>query len=220
MNPMNIKAITADLPHMRLEQAIVIYEFIKKHNLRRVLELGFLHGVSSLYIAGAIDELDGSLTTIDRESALDLEPNIRDLANRAGLSGRIKVIADQWSYTYHLMTLLESGLYCSFDMIYVDGGHTWDTTGFATCLAVHLLKPNGWLILDDLDWTISKSIARNPARRLRKPSAPQDIPGVRKAFELLVKSDHRFSEVYERHGWGFARKSDEIRTQTQNDRNN
>jgi predicted O-methyltransferase YrrM len=208
MHPLRIKEITGDLPHMRLDQGIVMYNLITSYQLRRVLELGFLHGVSSLYIAGAVEEVDGKLITIDRDTALTLSPNIQDLADRAGLSERITIIANRWSYTYHLMELLDRGQFATFDLVYIDAGHNWDTTGFAVSLTAHLLKPRGWLILDDLDWTIEESLRRNPLRKVPQLRAPADLPGVRKAFELLVKRDNRYSEVFEDRGWGFARRSD------------
>jgi predicted O-methyltransferase YrrM len=193
---------------MHLDQGLVMYNFIKKHRLRRALELGFLHGVSSLYIAGALDELDGNLVTIDRDSVLRLSPNIYDLAERAGLSARITILASQWSYTYHLMRLLEETDCGSFDLIYIDGGHTWDVTGFAVSLSAHLLKPYGWLVLDDLDWTIDRSKQLHPHRNVFQLNAPGDLPGVRKAFELLVRRDCRYREAYEDLGWGFAQRSE------------
>ena len=40
-----------------------------------------------------------------------------------------------------------------FDFCYIDGGHNWSDTGFAFFLVDRLLKSNGIIVFDDLDWT-------------------------------------------------------------------
>ncbi len=77
MKPDNVKKIVGDLPYMSLEQGEMISGFIHQHRIRNILELGFNHGVSTCYMAAALDEQGGgSITTIDLESARIKQPNI------------------------------------------------------------------------------------------------------------------------------------------------
>jgi len=208
MKPIAIHRTLGRLPYMTLEQGTYIYDIIKRENLSHVLELGFYHGVSSMYFAGALAEIEGGLCiSIDRSAALSLEPNIYSLAEKCGLSDRLRIITSEWSYTYHLLELLEEGWRNRFDLIYVDGGHTWELTGMAVSLSAHLLRPGGWLLLDDLDWTVEKSYRRKQQEIPFRLAAPASLPGVRKAFEQLVKLDARFEQETEYRSWGVARRS-------------
>ena len=55
------------------------------------------------------------------------------------------------------MEMIEAELPPTFDLVYLDGGHTWDATGFAFFLVDKLLRSGGWLIFDDIYWTINRS---------------------------------------------------------------
>ena len=64
MRPEMVFERIGTLPYMRLEQAIIFYEFVTENRLTNCLELGFFHGVSTAYIAGAIQDLGiGHLTS-------------------------------------------------------------------------------------------------------------------------------------------------------------
>ena len=53
--------------------------------------------------------------------------------------------------------MLESADPPEFDFVFLDAGHTWDVTGFAFFLVDRLLRPGGWLLFDDLNWSVTKS---------------------------------------------------------------
>jgi hypothetical protein len=89
-------------------------------------------------------------------------------------------------------------------------------TGFGFLLVDMLLKPGGWIVFDDMDWTISKSIAYNSDNREHWEKAyksysadEKESPGVRMTFELIAPRLN-YKNFYEekRFGWGFAQKGD------------
>ena len=208
MHPKMIKERLGDLPYMRLKQGEKIFDFIQSNKLGKCLELGFYHGVSSAYIAGAIDQLGrGSLTTIDLEWARKLQPNIDEVLTTLGLKDLVTCYFEPTSYNWRLMKLLENGLHGEFDFCYIDGGHTWYSTGLAFFLVAKLLRPGGWIIFDDLDWTYENKAARETAHVQAMPSEERQTPQVRKVYELLVKSDASFDRFFEDGQWGFAHKS-------------
>ena len=86
MKPKMVKNVTKNTGYMILPKGQLLYDFITKNNIDNVLELGFAHGVSSCYIAGALEDNKGktSLTTIDLENAINRKPNIKVLL--AGIS--------------------------------------------------------------------------------------------------------------------------------------
>jgi predicted O-methyltransferase YrrM len=52
-----IKTKVEGIPYMDRTQAETITNIILENNFNNILELGFAHGVSSSYMAGALDEL-------------------------------------------------------------------------------------------------------------------------------------------------------------------
>lgn len=221
MQPERIREIVGPLPYMTLRQGELIHSFITQNKLKRCLELGFYHGVSSAYIAGALQDLgDGSLITIDLATAKNFDPNISTLLDRVNLRAYVNYYYEPTSYTWRLMRFLEEGMQDTFDFCYIDGGHSWDCTGFAYCLVARLLKAGGWILFDDLDWTFERSPALHNTPWVRNmPLDERQTPQVRKVYELLVKTDPRFDKFMTINQWGFARKAlAELQTGRGNDR--
>ncbi len=57
------------------------------------------------------------------------------------------------TYAWTMFEMLEKGE--QFDVIYIDGHHTFYVDLPAMLLADRLLKPGGYLLLDDITWTLS-----------------------------------------------------------------
>lgn len=204
-----VDAAVAGTKFMHSKQGREIYDFILEHRLGRVLELGFAHGKSTCYLAAAVDQLgDGHVLTMDTAHARDRKPNIHELLSKCGLTERVTPVFAASSYTWELMKLLEQRPQPRFDFAYIDGGHTWDATGFGFLLVDKLLVPGGWMLFDDLDWTIASSPSVAESRWARKVSEEERTTAqVRKVFELLVRTHPHYGELREKGGWGWARKS-------------
>lgn len=205
----DVEAAVSGVPFMNPARGRLVYDHLIAHRLPRVLELGFAHGTSTCYLAAAVDELgpDGHVLTIDVSAAADRSPNIHQLLEKTGLSGRVRPVFAERSFTWELMKLLEQDPRPRFDFIYLDGGHTWDVTGYGFFLADLLLEPGGWLLFDDLDWTIAGSPGardRQWARRL--PEEERTTAQVRKVFDLLVRPHPGYIDVSDDGVWGWARK--------------
>jgi predicted O-methyltransferase YrrM len=206
----DVDRLVAGTKYMSSRQGQLVYEFLVGQKLGRVLELGFAHGKSTCYLAAAADELGGDahVLTMDRKGVLDREPNLHQLLDRCGLADRVTPVIAETSYTWELMKLLERDPQPRFDFAYIDAGHTWDVTGFGFLLVDRLMAPGGWVLFDDLDWTLATSPALRDAPETRRlPEEQRTAPQVRKVFELLVRTHPDYVEVHERDGWGWARKS-------------
>lgn len=205
----DVRAVVGDTPHMSLDQAKLITAHITEHQPRHILELGFQHGVSTCYMAAALDQLgsDGHITTIDLEAARDNRPTIEHLLTELGLRDRVTIHYEPTSYTWRMMGMLEADPKPGFDLCYLDGAHSWAVDGFAFFLVDRLLAEHGWIIFDDLDWTYgtSPALANTPAVR-SMPADERDAQQVRKVFDLLVKTHPSYGEFRVHEDWGFARK--------------
>ncbi len=200
------------VPFMKEKQAEYIKFFIKTFGLYNVLELGFAHGESSAYIAAIIeDNGSGKLTTIDKANAIYREPPIEQVLSDLDLRHWVNVVYAERSYTWELGKMIKQDSKPFFDLCYLDAGHTWDVTGFGFVLIDMLLKPGGWIIFDDLDWTLAYSIKRNPEKeaQISKRYSQDEInaKGVRMVWDILVPR-LGYVNTYEetRFGWGIAQK--------------
>jgi len=194
ITPNEIHDKISGIPYMSLQEGIRFTDHIIKHNLKSVLELGFYKGVSTCYIANALLQTCGSITTIDTVRALSNEPNIHELLERCELNN-VKIYTEYQSYTWRLMHMLENKNNYQFDLVFIDGGHTWDDTGFAFFLVDRLLSPGGWIVFDDYSWSISKSPMEMTLKRKRLHSLfPKEyndefdnMKQIKKVVDLLVR---------------------------------
>lgn len=199
------------LQYMSHGRAEFMRDFIRRHDISSILEIGFFKGKSTAYFAAILEDLGrGHVTTIDKASALEHRPNIHAVLEATGLAGRVTPVFADRSHTWELGKMVRKHPRPRFDFCYFDGGHTWDVTGFGFVLVDMLLEPGGWIIFDDLDWTIEASLASSPHREKsyrRYGEDERSFPGVRMVFETLVKEfGYGSMGEVERFSWGIARK--------------
>jgi predicted O-methyltransferase YrrM len=204
----SVADIVGDTPHMTRAQAERISTFILDHKIKDILELGFRHGVSTAYMAATLAQAGaGRIVTVDLLSAKQNEPNIEELLGRVGHRSRVQIFYEPTSYTWRLMRLLQEDATPRFDLCYLDGAHDWFVDGFAFFLVDRLLRPNGWIVFDDMDWTYATSPALRHTDRVKNmPEDERTTPQVRLVYDLLVKTHADFHNFRDEGEWGFAQK--------------
>lgn len=86
MKPTKVLQIVGETPHTTHDQGKALYDFILEHRLARCLELGFAHGVRTVWIAAALQELGtGKVISVDNMTVLNRKPSAQELVERAGL---------------------------------------------------------------------------------------------------------------------------------------
>ena len=130
-----------------------------------VAEIGVGIGATSV-------EMIKVLNDADTYYIFDFENNVNGLAtDLAGINnnnvsiipiGNTRKSGD--SYGYNLAKLMlewrESGK--KFDVVYLDGAHTFMHDGIAVCVLKEMMADGGYLILDDIDWNLKGSPTMNP----------------------------------------------------------
>jgi predicted O-methyltransferase YrrM len=194
---------------MTFQQAQAMRDVILQNRFQNLLELGFRHGVSTCYMAGALDELgSGKITTIDLMNAKAAQPSIDTLLADLGLAKFVTVFYEPTSYIWRLMKMLEEDPSPRFDFCYIDGAHDWATDGFAFFLVDRLLQPGGLIIFDDLEWTYESSPAlRHTDKVMLMPQEEKSTRQVRKVYELLVKAHPAYGDFMVKDDWAYARKT-------------
>jgi predicted O-methyltransferase YrrM len=202
-------------PYMTYAQAQCLDQLFTEYKIRDCLELGFHHGVSSAYMAAILKKNGGGhLVTIDRVSAKTNAPNIEQILRGLGLQDFATIYYEEISYNWRLMDLMESTPAPAFDFCYIDGGHRWESDGFAFFLVEKLLRSGGWILFDDIDHSFLKTYSERglmpPTGKLPKGVGLTErefaTEQIRKVWELLVKQHPSFHNFREDRRWGFAQK--------------
>jgi predicted O-methyltransferase YrrM len=207
-----VAAAVAGVPFMSPEQGRLVYEHVKSTHAQDVLELGTAHGVGAAYLAAA----GARVTTVDFQGAL-YEPRPEDVLLRAGVRDRVTVVRRYSSYTWWLKEQVQAAsdahgnVEPRFDFVYLDGAKHWTIDGLAVILAEKLLRPGGWLLMDDLGWTYAQDPQRSATdgivhRELSEPERTE--PHLRAVFDLIVAQHPSFTELkVQDEWWGWARKA-------------
>jgi predicted O-methyltransferase YrrM len=197
----------------------LVYDHLEQAGARDVLEIGTAHGVSSAYMAGSVMKRGGRVTTVDHVVATRLrDPQPGDVHERAGVADVVdRVLVEDSSYNWWLMETVAKqsdtagNVEPLYDFCYLDGAHHWTIDGLAVVLIEKLLRPGGWLLLDDLDWSYG-----DPTRSFGPGQGPKDLglsdsemskPHMQLVFDLIVRQHPSFTEFRIEDGaWGWAHK--------------
>ena len=206
-------------PHIPASRGRLLYEHIRKNRPESLLELGTARGGSAVFLASALEANgQGHLTTVDSTRWNWVDPTPQEVLGRAGLAHRVTFDKRFSTYSWFLKSEIEKHLTSHgtvqpvYDFIFLDGAKNWSTDGIAVVTAEKLLKPGGWLLLDDLGWSYGEHAAdsdRHYEIEIAKLSdSERDEPHLRRIFDLLIATNPAFDQlVIQDNWWGWARKS-------------
>lgn len=130
----------------------------KKKNENRIItvaEVGVGHGASSVKVCELLSKED-TYYGFDYEDSLenlfyDLD-RIPEICCKRIKKGNSHKLCDSynWNLSEMLFEMRNSGKNGIFDVVYLDGAHTFLHDGLACCLLKELLKPGGYIIFDDI----------------------------------------------------------------------
>lgn len=205
------------IPFMSPSHGRRVYEHVRRARPAAVLELGTAHGVSAAYMAAALAANgDGRLVTVDHSAAAFVPPP-EEVLERAGVADRVTVVRRHSSYNWFLKEEVQrrsdaaGNCEPEYDLCYLDGSKNFNIDGLAVVLVEKLLRPGGWLLMDDLEWTYRQNRWELPEGN-GHPLGPlseseQTTPHLRAVFELIVKPHPGFDRfVVEDEWYGWARK--------------
>jgi predicted O-methyltransferase YrrM len=204
------------IPHIGDEQAFELYRFIAREKPNACLELGHAHGTSSAYIAAALDEFGGHLDTVDLLSARDRVPNLENLLATMRLEKRVSIHREINSYTWYLKKKIaaqSANGACEpcYDFCFIDGAKNWTMDGLAFFLVDKLLRPDGWILFDDYNFTYEKYMKRRDVLdgiSLRELGPDQRGEAqIEQVFNLLVRQHPGYSNfMVQSNSWAWAQK--------------
>src|SRR6478609_3106449 len=200
----------AGIPFMSPAQGKLVYDHVQCTGATDVLELGTAHGVGAAYMAAA----GANVTTVDFQGA-HYDPSPEQVAAKAGV--QVNIVREYSSYTWWLKTQVEQrsdehgNVTPAYDFVYLDGAKNWTIDGLAVVLVEKLLRPGGWLLMDDLEWTYAQDPGREATDGIvhrELSEAERTEPHLRAVFDLIVAQHPSFTDVrVQDEWWGWARKA-------------
>lgn len=187
-----------------------LYDHVRQSGARDVLELGTAHGASVSYLAAAVAANGGgSVTTVDRYHFAS--PTPEETLQRAGLLDAVELVRIEYSsYSWWLKNAIQArsdgagNCEAAYDLCLLDGSHDWHIDGLSVLLVERLLRPGGWLALDDLDWSYARSGVQRPPNLSEEEIA---TPHVQEIFDVLLRPHPAFTQFRVDHEtWGWAQK--------------
>ena len=140
--------------NIKKEEGKILYKLIKDTNATRILEIGMAYGLSSLFILQSLkyfhhkynnDDVNYRLTSIDPFQSTQWNGyGIQNLKN-SKLYANHKLIEEK-SYIALPELIKKEKIY---DIIFIDGWHTFDYTLNDLFSAFLLVKINGYIVIDD-----------------------------------------------------------------------
>jgi predicted O-methyltransferase YrrM len=213
-----------DTPWMAPHQGRRIWRHFLRFRPELALDVGTCYGTSAAYMAGAckINGV-GRVVTVDSgqfDEAVDVVKWCQVLWDRCGVSDYIDMVRIPHSnYAWWLMEQVaarSSSGTCepAYDFAYLDGAKLLALDTAAVVFIEQLLRPGGWLLMDDLDWTAEQHpemvpVVVYPATETsyRFSEAERTTAHLRAVFDLVVKQHPSFTTFIEQDGqWGWAQK--------------
>jgi len=211
------KKILGDTPYLNADEGWELYDHIIKTRSANCLELGHAHGVSTIYIAAALDEIgQGHLDTVDLLSAIDREPNLETLLEASNLGHIVSIHREKNSYNWFLKKQIQNQTkqdQCQpcYDFCFFDGAKNWTIDGFAFFLVDKLLRPDAWILFDDMTWSYGKVKGREASDGVTVRSlSDEEInePHIELIFHSLVMQHPSYSNFcIQDNWWGWAQKN-------------
>ncbi len=221
MEFVEIQERIAGVPYILPEMAQDLYRFIVQEKPQNCLELGFGHGASSCYMAAALAKNgSGRITCIDLLPAREWQhPAIEELLAMTGLESQVNVRREPTSYTWFLKKEIEANScdgVCTpiYDFCFLDGAKNWTIDSAAFFLIDKLLKPDGWIVFDDLQWTYRSKVAEGKRKTDGVFMAGMgddelDQPHVELIYSLLVMQHPHYANFkIKDHWWAWAQKAE------------
>lgn len=206
-----IEKLNTDVAKYESQPAAAVLELLRKLKSSAqgnvtVAEVGVGYGATTLEMLKLLECGDALYLFDYGDNVAELIADIRNSSLDRGV--RIVGVGNQRktydSYAWNLGKLLrrlreENAEPRLFDLVYLDGAHTFLHDMAAICVLKQLLGKGGYLILDDLLWTFRKSPTNNPAKNpgLLKIFTEEQLatPHIQFIVDLVLRYDDNFRPV-------------------------
>ena len=164
-----------------------LYDFVCNINAKKTMEIGMAYGMSALFMCQAHRDknIGGSHVAIDPEQSTYFKSIGKINVKRAGLAEYLQIYEGP-SYDVMPQLLKKEE---RFDLVFIDGMHTFDYALLDFFFADQLLRPGGYVIFDDV-WMpairkVLMYVLRNRHYRLEPQLFGSSAPLLTRAWQFL-----------------------------------
>lgn len=164
-----------------------------------VAEIGIGVGATSVEIVKRLREFDSFYFFSFEQDVKELDVDLKGTTYcKCKLYPMGNSSATYDSYNWNLSSLcLENKML--FDLVYLDGAHSFFHDALATVLLKRLIKPKGIIIYDDVFWSHQKSPTQNPEIR---PKILEDYTRnqieteqIKRVIDIFMETDDRWERI-------------------------
>ena len=130
------------------EEGVYLYTQVLKYKAKKIVEIGLANGVSTAYLLIGAKEINGHVISVDpfqdtqwKSGGLELVKNMKMKTYHSWIKEK--------SHTALPRLLNKKGAEGSYDMVFIDGWHTFDYTLVDAYFADKLIRIGGIIIVDD-----------------------------------------------------------------------
>jgi predicted O-methyltransferase YrrM len=139
----------------------------EKSWIRNYAEFGVYEGATCLEVAKILADRSGSIDLFDFQHRVDeCEARLKDLWGAVKVVGHGNTEKLLDSYCWSLLRILDGKPVAArdrlWDYVFIDGPHSWAVDGYALLLCDRMIRPGGFVELDDARWTLQRSPTLNP----------------------------------------------------------
>jgi len=139
--------------NIKNDEGKLLYNLIRKTDARNVLEIGMAYGLSSLFILQSLKYFTLKHKIKEQYNLTSIDPFQTTQWDNLGVQNLINAhldnnhtLIEQKSYISMPILLNDKKIY---DIIFIDGWHTFDYTLLDLFYAYLLVKKNGFIVIDD-----------------------------------------------------------------------
>lgn len=178
----------------------------KKKRDKRVIsvaEIGIDIGATAVEVCKLLDSEDKyyGFDYEDKVNALFEDFNrLPDIVCELYAEGNTRKPSDSynWRLSKMLLDMQENQIDGVFDVVYLDGAHSFSIDGLACCLIKKLLKRGGYIIFDDVDLSFKNNSSEGRLAILRESYPEEQLADkqVRRVINIFMQGDEGFQEIY------------------------
>lgn len=103
-----------------------------------------------------------------------------------------------WNLAQLLLRMRDNHIEGIFDIVYLDGAHSFIHDGITTCLLKELLKEGGYIIFDDVFWSYSSSpnLSKDEILKQKFTIEQWETCHVGMILDLFIRNDKNFSQIF------------------------
>lgn len=164
-------------------------------------EIGIGYGATALQILSLLGEKDVyygfDYQDVVDKFKFDLQSDKFNFKCQINVLGNSRKTYDSynWNLSELIFIMRAKKINGLFDVVYLDGGHTLLISGLAVCMLKYLIRKGGFLILDDLHWTIAGNKVLKEAGATLYTEQQMDDMQILRVQEIFLRNDPCFEKL-------------------------